>query len=333
MAELLICNQKVMGSTPFISLVRKLKLGSISVMLHYKIPTIKKLKRLNTHVIPGFSRKKGGLNFSTLHICATSFKITSLLYFYTFKYRAYLDLKKFKQPDWTIFEVPDISYDDISYFSTYEGIEPEKILELTSSIFTDSNEYGKMSNVSVDIVLDSVSIVDAMVVFLLKAGIIFCPFINSIYMFSSVVSSYMGNIVSSSDNYFSSINSVAFTGGSFCYIPKYTICNINLSTYFQTYSEEFAQFERTLLIAGEHSVSSYIEGCSAPVFLESQLHIALVEILVKKKGALQYVTVQNWYKGNQLGEGGLYNFTSKRGWCLSFATLDWVQVEMGSAVT
>lgn len=201
------------------------------------------------------------------------------------------------------------------------------------SIFANEGDHKKLSNMSVDVILDSMSIVDNMVIFLLKFGIIFSPFINSVCMFSPILSSYMGSVVSSSDNYFSAINSIVFTGGSFCYIPKNTVCKINLSTYFRTHSEEFAQFERTLLIAGEYSVSSYVEGCSAPVFLESQLHIALVEILVKRKGKIQYVTVQNWYKGNQLGEGGLYNFTTKRGWCSSHAVLDWIQVEMGSAVT
>lgn len=198
---------------------------------------------------------------------------------------------------------------------------------------TSDNKYKRSSRVSMDIVMDDISVVDNMVIFLLKAGVIFTPFVVSLALFNSLVSRYMGCIVASSDNYFSSINSVVFTGGSFCYVPKNVKCNMNLSTYFRTYLEEFAQFERTLLVVGENAVVSYVEGCSAPIFLESQLHIALVELLVKEKGVLDYITVQNWYKGNQLGEGGLYNFTTKRGWCLSFATLNWVQVEMGSFVT
>lgn len=185
----------------------------------------------------------------------------------------------------------------------------------------------------VDIILDNTSIGDNMVVFLLKSGVIFCPFIEALVLFATVLSLYMGVIISPADNYFAAINSTVFTGGSFCYIPKETLCNVNLSTYFKTYSKNFAQFERTLMVVGEDSVGSYIEGCSASILLESQLHIALVEIAVKHRGVLNYVTIQNWYKGSQLGEGGLYNFTTKRGWCAYHATLNWVQVEMGSAIT
>ena len=159
------------------------------------------------------------------------------------------------------------------------------------------------------------------------------PFFEAINYFPYLVFSYVGTIVSLEDNFFATLNSTIFSGGSFCFIAKNIKCNINLSTYFRTQSEDFAQFERTLLIVSNSSCVVYTEGCSAPIFLESQLHIALVEILVKEKGILNYSTIQNWYRGDQTGEGGLYNFTTKRGWCLKKALLDWVQIEMGSAIT
>lgn len=234
-----------------------------------------------------------------------------------------------------IFEVPDLLYDTISYFSSLESSVDSVSSELVDFIFSpsDNNRYKKSSGILTDIILNNTSLVDNMVIFLLKEGIIFCPFAESIYLFPYLLSSYMGVIVNAEDNYFSAVNSVLFTGGSFCYIPKNIKCNINFSTYFRTHTEGFAQFEKTLIIVGENSIGSYVEGCSASVFLESQLHIALVELLVKKRGVLNYITVQNWYKGDQLGEGGLYNFTTKRGWCSDYSVLNWVQVEMGSAIT
>lgn len=225
-------------------------------------------------------------------------------------------------------------YDNISYFSSLNTkFDTPSIIESTFSNNIDDIGYKKTPNILTDMILDNTSVVDIMVIFLLKTGVIFCPFLESIIIFPYIVSSYMGTIVNSADNYFSVINSSIFVGGSFCYIPKDVICNINLSTYFKTYSEGFAQFERTLMILGEDSIGFYIEGCSASTFLESQLHIALVELLVKDGSILNYITLQNWYRGNQLGEGGLYNFTTKRGWCSRFSTLNWVQIEMGSAIT
>ena len=307
-------------------------------MLRYLGPKLKKLKQLNIHMQPGLDtyRLVGGLNLNTLN--KLNIKFNNFISLYIFRYKAYLTLKQFKQPDWCFFEIPDISYDDISYYSVPSKFNSKEIITTTFNLILEKiglniQESNTISRLAVDVVLDSVSIVDTVTNFLIKEGIIFIPFFEAINYFPYLVFSYIGTIVSLEDNFFATLNSTIFSGGSFCYIAKNIKCNINLSTYFRTHSEDFAQFERTLLIVGNSASIIYTEGCSAPIFLESQLHVALVEILVKEKGILNYSTVQNWYRGDQSGEGGLYNFTTKRGWCLKKATLDWVQIEMGSAIT
>lgn len=204
---------------------------------------------------------------------------------------------------------------------------------ILEKIGLNAQEDSKVSLVALDIIFDSISIIDTVTSFLIKTGIIFMPLFESFNYFSYLVFSYIGIIVSLKDNFFATLNSMVFSGGSFCYIAKNIKCNINLSTYFRTQSEDFAQFERTLLIVGSSALVTYTEGCSAPILLETQLHVAVVEIFVEKDGILNYSTIQSWYHGDQSGEGGLYNFTTKRGWCLKKASLNWVQVEIGSAIT
>lgn len=307
-------------------------------MLRYLGPKLKKLKQLNIPTTPTIDifRSIGGLNINTLN--KSNIKFKDFLFLYIFRYKAYLSLKQFKQPDWCFFEVPDISYDDISYYSVPSKFNDRETITTTfNSILTkigiNTKESKIVTTLAVDIVLDSVSIIDTVTNFLIKVGVIFMPFFESIIYFPYLVFSYIGTIVSLKDNFFSTLNSTTFSGGSFSYIAKNIKCNINLSTYFMTQSEDFAQFERTLLIVSSSASVVYTEGCSAPIFLESQLHVALVEILVKYKGTIKYSTIQNWYRGDQSGEGGLYNFTTKRGWCLEKASLDWIQIEMGSAIT
>ncbi len=309
-------------------------------MLRYLGPKLKKLKQLNIHMQPekiiDTYRLIGGLNINTLKKFSINFK--DFLSLYLFRSKAYLILQQFKQPDWCFFEIPDISYDDISYYSIPSKFNSKEIIKMTfksilEKIGLNTQESNIMSALAIDVVLDSVSIVDTVTNFLLKTGVIFMPFFESINYFPFLVFSYVGTIVSLEDNFFATLNSTIFSGGSFCFIAKNIKCNINLSTYFRTQSEDFAQFERTLLIVSSLASVVYTEGCSAPIFRQSQLHVALVELLVKDKGTLNYSTVQNWYSGDQSGEGGLYNFTTKRGWCLKKASLDWVQIEMGSAIT
>ena len=270
-------------------------------MLRYLGPKLKKLRQLNIHIQPGFStidtnRLVGGLNLNTVNRLNIKFK--DFLSLYVFRYKAYFFLQQFKQPDWSFFELPDISYDDLSYYSVLSKFNSKKVVTNTFSFILEkiglnNQETNKLSLLALDIILDSVSIIDTVTNFLIKTGIIFIPFFEAINYFPYLVFSYVGTIVPLEDNFFSTLNSVIFSGGSFCYIAKNTKCNINLSTYFRTQSEDFAQFERTLLIVGEYAYVVYTEGCSAPIFLESQLHIALVEILVKENGILNYSTIQN----------------------------------------
>ena len=294
-------------------------------MLHFLKPKVKKLKQLNSNNIIDTYRLVGGLNLNTLNKLNIKFK--DFLSLYIFRYKSYLILTKFKQPDWCFFEIPDISYDDISYYSIPSKFNSKKTINtifnsILNKIGLNNQENKLVSTLAVDIVLDSISIIDTITNFLLKTGVIFMPFFEAINYFPYLVFLYVGTIVSLEDNFFATLNSTIFSGGSFCFIAKNIKCNINLSTYFRTQSEDFAQFERTLLIVDNSSYIIYTEGCSAPIFLESQLHVALVEILVKEKGILNYSTIQNWYRGDQSGEGGLYNFTTKRGWCLKKALLD-----------
>jgi len=267
-------------------------------MLRYLGPKLKKLKRLSVHntVEIDTLRLIGGLNLNTLNKINIRFK--DFLFLHIFRCKAYSLLKKFKQPDWCYFEVPDISYDDISYYSIPSSLTSDTSMSdmfniILEKIGLNFKENKEVTVLAVDIVLDSVSIIDTITNFLIKTGVIFMPFFESIDYFSYLVFSYVGTIVSLEDNFFAILNSTVFSGGSFCYIAKNIRCNFNLSTYFRTYSEDFAQFERTLLIVGTTAYVEYTEGCSAPIFLDSQLHVALVELLVKKKGVITYTTVQN----------------------------------------
>src|SRR5699024_2638059 len=243
-------------------------------MLHFLKPKVKKLKYNN--IIDRY-RLIGGLNLNTLSKLNIKFK--DFLSLYIFRYKSYLTLIKFKQTDWCFFEIPDILYDNISYYSILSKFNSKKILNIIfNSILNKIGlniQENKLVLVSaIDIVLDSISIIDTITNFLLKMGVIFRPFFEAINYFSYLVFLYIGRMILLEDNFFSTLNSTIFSGGSFCFIAKNIKCNINLSTYFKTQSEDFAQFERTLLIVSTFSYVSYTEGCSAPIFLESQLHVA-----------------------------------------------------------
>jgi len=233
--------------------------------------------------------------------------------------------------------VPEINYDEISYFSAPKNLYDEATKQKLEAAFLKLGlpfqDKQEITNAAMDVIFDSVSISNQMGPFLAKTGVIFLPLFKAIKEVPYLIKRYLGTVVSIEDNFFSALNTAVFSEGSFCYIPKDTVCNFDLSTYFRTNSENFAQFERTLLIAEENSSVTYLEGCTAPLFTESQLHVAIVEIIVKKYANVNYSTVQNWYRGNQIGEGGLYNFTTKRGICMEGAGLEWTQVEMGSAIT
>lgn len=193
-----------------------------------------------------------------------------------------------------MFNVPDIAYDNLVFYSSKTKSLNNLLSKITEVVSKDmKDETGKIIRMSLDVILDSISVLGTLESFLIKNGIIFMPIFRAVECFPCLVISYFGSCVGMFDNYFSIINSIMFVGGSFCYVPQYYVCDVNLSTYFMTRMEEFAQFERTLIVVEDYSFLSYIEGCSAPVFIESQLHIALVEVIVKKFGEVNYSTVQN----------------------------------------
>ncbi|PFH30577.1 putative ycf24 family protein (apicoplast) [Besnoitia besnoiti] len=270
----------------------------------------------------------GGLNINITN--KLIFKQDNFIFLYVFRLNALLTLNKFKQPDWCFYELPEFAFDDISYYSILLNTSVDRHKLILSDLGLD---FKFSENLILDVIFDSVSLLNFTTFFLIKMGLFFLSFFQSILFYSYLIFSYLGSIVNNNDNFFSTINSIIFNEGSFCYIMKDLKSNIHLTTYFRTHSENFAQFERTLIILSENSNLIYFEGCSAPMFLESQLHIAVVELFLKTKAKLKYSTIQNWYRGNQLGEGGLYNFTTKRGFCMDKSFLNWVQIEMGSIIT
>jgi Fe-S cluster assembly protein SufB len=192
----------------------------------------------------------------------------------------------------------------------------------------------KLSNVAVDAVFDSISIGTTFKEKLAKFGVIFCSISEAIQFYPKLVEKFLGSVVSSGDNFFAALNSAVFSDGSFCYIPQNTVCPLELSTYFRINDKEAGQFERTLIIAEKNSSVNYLEGCTAPQFSENQLHAAIVELITFENARINYSTVQNWYSGNELGIGGIFNFVTKRGLCLGKnSSISWTQVETGSSIT
>nr|QEM01780.1 cysteine desulfurase activator complex subunit SufB [Nephromyces sp. ex Molgula occidentalis] len=278
---------------------------------------------------------RGGLNYITLLKIIN--ELTEPNFIKIFRFNALNKLKFLRQPDWCFFEIPDINYDKILYYSKPNNLTNNEILFKLDKTFEklgiSKKQQKKLSNTAIDLIFDSVSISNIIEPFLSKSGIIFIPLFKAIKKYSYLINKYLGTVISFNDNFFAALNSAVFSEGSFCYIPKNIKCNFNLSTYFRTNLENFAQFERTLLIASENSNLTYLEGCTAPIYNESQLHVAIVEIIAKKFSLIKYSTIQNWYKGNIIGEGGLYNLTTKRGICFDYAKLEWTQIEVGSSIT
>ena len=195
-------------------------------------------------------------------------------------------------------------------------------------------EQKKLTNVAMDIVFDSVSIGTTFKKDLAKFGVIFCSISEAIQLYPELIKNYLGSVIPAGDNFFTSLNSSVFTDGSFCYVPKNIICPLELSTYFRINDEETGQFERTLIIAEENSLINYLEGCTAPKYDKNQLHAAVVELIALENAKIKYSTVQNWYSGDNLGNGGIYNFVTKRGICTgNNSHISWTQIETGSAIT
>jgi len=255
-------------------------------------------------------------------------------------YRHWLTMS---EPTWAHVDYNPIDYQAISYYSapkskddapkSLDEVDP-KLLETYEKLGIPLHEQEMLAGVAVDAVFDSVSVATTFKDKLAEAGVIFCPFSEAVQDHPELVKKYLGSVVPTADNYYSALNSAVFTDGSFCYIPKNTRCPMELSTYFRINALNTGQFERTLIIADEGSHVSYLEGCTAPMRDENQLHAAVVELIALENAEIKYSTVQNWYPGDENGVGGIYNFVTKRGDCRGDnSKISWTQVETGSAIT
>ncbi|MFP4470556.1 MAG: Fe-S cluster assembly protein SufB [Bacteroidales bacterium] len=259
-----------------------------------------------------------------------------------FRLKAFRHWQTLKEPNWAHLHHPPIDYQDIIYYaapkkkeqlSSLDEVDPE-LLDTFKKLGISLEEQKRLTGVAVDAVIDSVSVKTTFSETLEKLGIIFCSFSEAVQKYPDLVRKHMGTVVPYTDNFFAALNSAVFTDGSFCYIPKGVRCPVELSTYFRINAANTGQFERTLIVGDEESYVSYMEGCTAPQRDENQLHAAIVEIVALKDAEVKYSTVQNWYPGNAKGEGGIYNFVTKRGICRGAnSKISWTQVETGSAIT
>ena len=257
--------------------------------------------------------------------------------------KAYRHWLTMKEPDWAHVRILPIDYQGISYYSAPKArddapkslseVDP-KLLATYEKLGVPLHERARLAGVAVDAVFDSVSVATTFKDKLAKAGVIFCPFSEAVLNHPELIEKYLGSVVPYTDNFFATLNSAAFTDGSFVYVPKGVRCPMELSTYFRINAAKTGQFERTLIIADEGSHVSYLEGCTAPMRDENQLHAAVVELVAMADANIKYSTVQNWYPGDENGVGGIYNFVTKRGECRGAnSRISWTQVETGSAIT
>ena len=257
--------------------------------------------------------------------------------------KAYQHWLTMKEPTWANVHHPPIDYQGIVYYSapknnkdrpkSLDEVDPE-LLKTYDKLGISLREQERLSGVAVDAVFDSVSVATTFKVKLADLGIIFCSFSEAVQEHPELVKKYLGSVVPYTDNFFATLNSAVFSDGSFCYVPKGVRCPMELSTYFRINAANTGQFERTLIIADEGAYVSYLEGCTAPVRDENQLHAAVVELVALDNAQIKYSTVQNWYPGDKEGKGGIYNFVTKRGKCLGVnSKISWTQVETGSAIT
>ena len=257
--------------------------------------------------------------------------------------KAYRHWLTMKEPHWAHLRVNPIDYQAISYFSapkpkanaprSLEEVDP-KLLETYEKLGVPLHERARLAGVAVDAVFDSVSVATTFKERLAEAGVIFCSFSDAVLNHPALVEKYLGTVVPQGDNYFAALNSAVFSDGSFVYVPPGVRCPMELSTYFRINAKNTGQFERTLIIAAPGSHVSYLEGCTAPMRDENQLHAAVVELVAEDDAEIKYSTVQNWYPGDENGVGGIYNFVTKRGECRGRnSKIAWTQVETGSAIT
>lgn len=255
--------------------------------------------------------------------------------------QAFRNWEKMEEPDWAHIQYEKPDFQDLHYYAapkqkkkldSLDEVDPE-LLKTFEKLGISLDEQKALTGVAVDAVIDSVSVKTTFQNKLAEMGIIFCSFSEAIQKHPELVKKYMGTVVPPGDNYYAALNSAVFTDGSFCYIPKGVRCPMELSTYFRINEANTGQFERTLVIADEGSYVSYLEGCTAPSRDENQMHAAVVELIAMDNAEIKYSTIQNWYPGNEKGEGGIFNFVTKRGICHNHAKISWTQVETGSAIT
>lgn len=281
-------------------------------------------KGLNEDIVRAISRKKEEPEWMT-----------------EWRLDAFLEWQKMEEPEWANVTYQKPNFQDISYYSapnkkpkynSLDEVDPE-LLDTFKRLGISLDEQKKLAGVAVDVVMDSVSVATTFKKTLAEKGIIFCSISEAIQEHPELVKKYIGSVVPKKDNFYAALNSAVFSDGSFCYIPKGVRCPMELSTYFRINQAGTGQFERTLVIADEGSYVSYLEGCTAPMRDENQLHAAVVELIALDNAEIKYSTVQNWFPGDKEGKGGVFNFVTKRGLCEANAKISWTQVETGSAVT
>lgn len=259
-----------------------------------------------------------------------------------YRLNAFQTWKEMVEPKWAHIHYPPINFQDLYYYSapktkkrlnSLDELDPE-LKSMYDKLGISTEEQKRLTGVAVDVVVDSVSVETSFKEKLGELGIIFCSFSEAVQNHPELIQKYMGSVVPTNDNFYAALNAAVFTDGSFCYIPKGVRCPMELSTYFRINDAQTGQFERTLVVADSGSYVSYLEGCTAPMRDENQLHAAVVELIAMDDAEIKYSTVQNWYPGNEEGKGGIYNFVTKRGLCEGKnAKISWTQVETGSAIT
>ena len=281
-----------------------------------------------------------GLNKQTVQLISKKKKEPKFLL--EFRLKAYKKWKQMSEPEWAYLKFPQIDYQDVIYYSAPKSqkklkdlseVDPE-LLKTFEKLGISLNEQKRLTNVAIDVVFDSVSIGTTFQEELSKCGVIFASISEAVHDYPELIEKYIGSVVPIGDNYFAALNSAVFTDGSFCYIPQDTICPLDLSTYFRINDQKSGQFERTLIISEKNSQVNYLEGCTAPQYDTNQLHAAVVELVALENANIKYSTVQNWYSGDEYGNGGVYNFVTKRGLCAGLnSKISWTQVETGSSIT
>jgi Fe-S cluster assembly protein SufB len=281
-----------------------------------------------------------GLDESTIHFISQ--KKNEPEWMLQWRLNAFAKWKKMQEPEWANVQYPRVDYQSISYYAAPKKKDKLQSLDEVDPTLIDTfnklgiplEEQKILAGVAVDAVIDSVSIKTTFKEKLAEVGVIFCAISEAIREHPELIKKYLGMVVPANDNFFASLNSAVFSDGSFVYVPKNTRCPMELSTYFRINAQNTGQFERTLIIADEGAYVSYLEGCTAPMRDENQLHAAVVELVALKDAEIKYSTVQNWYPGDKNGKGGIYNFVTKRGICKGAnSKISWTQVETGSAIT